>query len=97
MKLAAIPGVIAISLLFGASPATAADGKAVFEKSCAGCHKAMSPKLTEKDKWAPILKQGTNAMVASVVKGKGVMPPRGGAASNDDVKAAVEYLQTLVK
>jgi cytochrome c5 len=97
MKLTAIIGAIAISSLLGAGPAAAADGKAVFEKSCAGCHKSMSPKVTEKDKWAPILKKGQAAMVASVVKGKGVMPPKGGAASEDDVKAAVQYLETLVK
>ena len=96
MKLTAITGAIAISLL-GAGPAAAADGKAVFEKTCAGCHKSMSPKITEKDKWAPILKKGEPALVASVMKGKGVMPPKGGAASEADVKAAVQYLETLVK
>ena len=97
MKLTAIMGSIAISLLLGTGPAAAADGKAVFEKSCAGCHKAMSPKITEKAKWAPIIKKGEPAMVASVMKGKGAMPPKGGAASEADVKAAVQYLGTLVK
>ena len=72
-------------------------GKAVFDKTCAGCHKSMSPKITEKDKWAPILKQGEPAMVAAVMKGKGVMPPKGGAANEADVRAAVTYLESIVK
>jgi len=97
MKLTTVIGAMALCSLLGAGPVAAADGKAVFDKSCAGCHKSMSPKITEKDKWAPILKKGTNGMVASVMKGKGVMPPKGGAASEADVRAAVEYLQTLVK
>ncbi len=72
-------------------------GKTVFDTSCAGCHKSMSPKITEKDKWAPILKQGEPAMVAAVMKGKGAMPPKGGAANEADVRAAVKYLETIVK
>ncbi len=97
MKKTMIIGALAIGSLIAVGPAAAADGKAVFDKSCAGCHKNMSPKVTEKDKWAPILKKGEGAMVASVMKGKGVMPPKGGAASEEDVKAAVQYLETLVK
>ena len=96
MRMSVFAGALAVSALI-AAPAFAADGKAVFDKACAGCHKAMSPKLTEKDKWAPILKKGTDGMVASVMKGKGPMPAKGGAASEADVRAAVEYLQTLMK
>ena len=97
MKKTMIIGALAAGSLLVVGPAAAADGKAVFEKSCAGCHKNMSPKVSEKGKWAPILKKGEGAMVASVMKGKGVMPPKGGAASEADVKAAVQYLETLVK
>lgn len=87
-----------LAALFCMGQVVAADGKAVFEKSCAGCHKAMSPKLVgDKAKWDPIIKQGKEAMAASVIKGKGAMPPKGGAASEDDVKAAVDYLVTQIK
>jgi len=96
MKLSVFAGALASFALIAGS-AAAADGKAVFDKSCAGCHKAMSPKVTEKDKWKPILAKGTDGMVASVMKGKGPMPAKGGAASEADVRAAVEYLETLVK
>ncbi len=97
MKLAVIT-IICFAALFIMGPASAADGKAVFEKSCAVCHKMMSPKLEgEKAKWEPILKRGNAALVASVIKGKGAMPPKGGAQSDDEVKAAVEYLVTQIK
>ena len=79
------------ALMFGGQVA-AADGKAVYEKSCKGCHTAMKPKMGDKEAWAPLIKQGADALTASVVKGKPPMPPKGGAANEDDVKAAVEYM-----
>jgi len=70
----------------------AADGKAVFDKSCAGCHKIMKPKMGDKAAWAPLIAQGADALTASVMKGKKPMPPKGGAANEGDVRAAVEYI-----
>lgn len=97
MRLAMIAAA-ALVAMFGTGQVAAADGKAVFEKSCAGCHKAMSPKLTgDKAKWDVLLKQGAPALAASVIKGKGTMPPKGGAASEDDAKAATEYMLTQIK
>jgi len=78
--------------VLAATPVVAADGKAVFEKSCAGCHTAMPPKLGDKAAFAPLIKQGLDAVSASVIKGKGAMPPKGGAASDAEAKAAVEYM-----
>ena len=79
------------ALMVGAQVA-AADGKAVFDKSCAGCHKMMKPKMGDKAAWAPLIAQGEAALTASVMKGKKPMPPKGGAANEADVKAAVEYI-----
>lgn len=73
-------------------PAAAADGKAVWDKSCAGCHSVMAPKTGDKAAWAPLIKRGAADLTASTVKGKGMMPPKGGAASEADVKAAIEYI-----
>ncbi|HEY5292242.1 MAG TPA: c-type cytochrome [Burkholderiales bacterium] len=70
----------------------AADGKAVYEKTCKACHSAMKPKIGDKAVWAPLIAQGADALTASVIKGKGMMKPKGGAASDEDVKAAVEYI-----
>jgi cytochrome c5 len=76
-----------------------ADGKAVYEKSCAGCHKAMptAPKLGDKAAWAPLLKKGSKDLIASVIKGKAPMPPKGGAANDADATAATEYMIDAVK
>jgi cytochrome c5 len=98
MRLAII-GITALTTLFSIGQVAAADGKAVYDKSCGACHNNMDPKLGDKAKWGPLIKQGTDALVASVVKGKGTMPPKGGAAaaSNDDIKAAVEYIMSKAK
>jgi len=83
-------GTVAALMLGG--QVAAADGKAVYEKSCKGCHSAMKPKTGDKAAWAPLISQGADALTASVVKGKPPMPPKGGAANEADVKAAVEYI-----
>jgi len=75
-----------------AGQASAADGKAVYDKSCAGCHAALAPKLGDKAAFAPLIKKGVNAVAAVVIKGKGAMPPKGGAATDADAKAATEYM-----
>ena len=84
------------------APALAADGKAVYDKTCVACHAsgvANAPKLGDKAAWAPRVATGKDALVASVVKGKGAMPPKAGAASlsDDDIKAAVDYMIGSVK
>lgn len=71
-------GAAAASLALG--QVVAADGKAVYEKSCKACHAAMPPKLGDKAAWAPLIKKGASALTASAIKGKGAMPPKGGAA-----------------
>lgn len=85
-----VMGMVAVSTT--GLPAAAADGKAVYEKTCKGCHSAMPPKFGDKAAWAPLIKRGASDLTASVVKGKGAMPPKGGAASDEDVKAAVDYM-----
>ncbi len=84
-----------------AKPA-AGDGKAVYDKVCVACHAqsvAGSPRLGDKEAWAPRLQQGTDALVQSVLKGKGAMPPRGGAASltEAEARAAVEFMVSQSK
>lgn len=69
-----------------------ADGQAVYNQSCSACHNNLSPKIGDKAAWVPLIKKGTDALVASVVNGKGAMPPRAGNASDADIKAAVEYM-----
>lgn len=87
------------SALTGMGAAQGADGKAIYAKACAVCHNALPPKLGDKAAWDPRLKQGVDAMVAGVIKGKGTMPPRGGskALTDEELRAAVEYIAGQVK
>ncbi len=97
MKLAII-GITALTTLFSVGQVAAADGKAVYDKSCAACHNNMPPKLGDKAKWDPVFKQDNDALLASVIKGKGLMPPKAGTTlSNDDIKAGIEYMRSKVK
>ena len=82
--------------------ATVDKGKALYEQACTACHAAGiagSPKFGDKAAWAPRLGVGVDALTASVIKGKGAMPPRGAAgnASDADLKSAVEYMIAAVK
>jgi len=86
-----------VAALLAGGQVAAADGKAVYEKSCKGCHSALKPKTGDKAAWAPLIKQGEAALTASVMKGKPPMPPKGGAATEADVKAAVEYMMSQGK
>jgi cytochrome c5 len=85
-----------------AAPALAADGKAVYDKTCVACHAAgvaNAPKFGDKAAWAPRVATGKDALFNSVVKGKGAMPPKAGAADlkDDDIKAAIDYMLAAVK
>ncbi len=95
----AIVVLAAAAATFAAGTVAAADGKAIFDKNCAICHKVLEPKIGDKAQWAPRLKQGTDALVQSVLKGKGKMPAKGGHASlsEPDIKAAVLYIESQVK
>ena len=80
----------------------AVDGKAVYDKVCFACHQqsvAGSPKLGDKAAWAPRLPTGHDAMVQSVIKGKGAMPPKAGnpALSEAEIRAAVEFMVSQSK
>lgn len=98
MRLALL-GILTSTALLMPVDASAADGKAIYDKSCALCHNALPPKLGDKAAWEPRLKQGTDALVAAALKGKGAMPAKGGnaALSEADIKAAVEYMVAAVK
>ena len=87
-----------MAALVAAGPVAAADGKAVYDKTCAVCHKVMAPKLGDKAAWAPRIKLGADALTASVIKGKGAMPPKAGSTLSDaDIKDAVEYIISKAK
>ncbi|MEZ0306856.1 MAG: cytochrome c5 family protein, partial [Ramlibacter sp.] len=84
-----------------AAPAAAGGGEALYKQACFACHAtgaANAPKLGDKAAWAPRVKLGVPALVQAVVKGKGAMPPKGGtAASEAELRAAVEYMVSASK
>mgnify|MGYP003633306711 CR=1 FL=1 len=92
-------GFTAAAALLMTNQVLAVDGKEVYAKSCAGCHAVLSPKLGDKTAWELRLKQGADALMTSVLKGKGTMPAKGGNASlsEADIKAAVDYMLAQLK
>jgi len=69
---------------------------------CNACHAAGvagAPKFGDKAAWAARSKLGLDALVASVTKGKGAMPPKGAVAGATDaeLRAAVEYMLAAAK
>jgi cytochrome c5 len=95
-------GLLALATMGLAQGAMAADGKAVYEQTCAMCHAsgvANAPKFGDKAAWAPRVATGKSALVASVTNGKGAMPPKGGnaALTQGDLDAAVDYLMAAAK
>lgn len=77
-------------------------GEKLYKTACFACHgtgAAGAPKFGDKAAWAPHLEHGIDAMVENAIKGKGAMPPKGGAmnASDADIRAAVEYMVNAVK
>jgi cytochrome c5 len=95
----AAPAVVA-----AAAPAAANGGAApaLYTSICSACHiagVANAPKLGDKAAWAPRLAAGVDGLTASVIKGKGAMPPKGGAAAatDDEIKAVVSYMVANAK
>jgi cytochrome c5 len=82
---------------FGAGGGAAAGtrtGEEIVKAVCTACHQAgvaNAPKLGDKAQWAPRIEQGLNTLVASVVKGKGAMPPKAGDPSltDEEIERAV--------
>jgi cytochrome c5 len=96
---AAAPVVVAAAAA-AAAPSSDA-GKKLYDSVCMACHVAGvagAPKFGDKAAWAPRIATGMDTLYASVIKGKNAMPARGGSgASDDDIKAAVQYMVAAAK
>ena len=86
-----------------AAPAAAAGEisdtvKTTVDTICAACHiagVADAPKFGDAEAWAKREEAGVDAMVATVLSGKGAMPPKGGTQLGDEeIRQAVEYMLT---
>lgn len=76
-------------------------GKQLYDTICMGCHAAGvagAPKFGDKAAWASRSAKGMDALLASVIKGKGIMAARGGSQASDaDLKQAVQYMLAAAK
>lgn len=77
-------------------------GEQVYNKSCFTCHKtgaAGAPKVGDKTAWAPRIAKGMDALMQSAINGvPGTsMVQRGTcfACSDEELKAAIEYMTSL--
>ena len=91
---AAAPAAAATTVAAGA-------GEALYKQACAVCHVAGvagAPKFGDKAAWAARVGAGVDGLTASVIKGKGAMPPKGGSTASDaDIQAAVAFMLEAVK
>ena len=92
-------------LAVAAAPSYAADGEAVFNKTCKMCHGAGiggAPKAGDAEAWNPRIAKGNETLYDHAIHGfrdKSMMPPKGGnkTLSDEEVKAAVDYMVGLIK
>ena len=104
---AALPEAVAALAIAKTAPAaavipvSAGAGEALYKQACVVCHAAGvagAPKFGNKDSWALRIPMGVDTLTASVIKGKGAMPPKGGSTASDaDIRASVEYMLAAVK
>lgn len=78
---------------------SAVDGEAVYKKACMSCHMtgaAGAPKVGDASAWKPRIDKGAPALLQSAITGVPgtAMMARGtcGACTDDDLKAAVDYM-----
>lgn len=69
-------------------------GEEVIQLACAACHNAGvagAPKLGDEAAWADRAEAGLDTLVASVINGKGAMPPKGGnpSLSDEEIRRSV--------
>ena len=99
----AAPAVVAAATPAAAAstpaPAATIDEAAekIYKQYCFACHLsgvAEAPKTGDTEAWAARAANGFDALFASVVNGKGAMPPRAGfpQLSDDELKAGIRYL-----
>lgn len=95
------PAAVAPAAAAAVKVAAGGAGEGLYKQVCAACHAAGvagSPKFGDKAAWEPRIKTGLDMLTTSAIKGKGAMPPKGGSAASDaDIRAAVEYMVSAAR
>jgi cytochrome c5 len=98
---AAAAAPVAVAAVAAAAAPSSDAGKKLYDSICMACHAAGvagAPKFGDKSAWAPRIATGMDTLYASAIKGKNAMPAKGGSgASDDDIKAAVQYMVAAAK
>jgi cytochrome c5 len=66
-------------------------GGEIVKSVCSACHQAGvagAPKIGDKAAWGPRIKEGLKDLLATATKGKGAMPPKGGAGDLTETELA---------
>ena len=100
----AAASVLALTLAAAALPARGEPakpgirtGEEIYTDTCAACHKegvANAPKVGDRARWAPLIKEGLKELTTDAIKGKGAMPPKGGdpTLTREEISRAIVHM-----
>ncbi|KEA62749.1 Cytochrome c5 [Marinobacterium lacunae] len=97
MNKAVLGGFLSLVVMVSAQSANAQTAEETVAKHCQACHDSGlggAPKLGDQAAWAPRIEKGVDGMLATVLSGKGAMPPKGTCmgCSDDDLRAAISLM-----
>lgn len=83
-----------------AAPTGPRTGEGIVKTVCSACHEtgvSGAPKMGDKAAWAPRIATGFDALLNSALKGKNLMPAKGGdtSLSDHELALAVTYMANL--
>ena len=91
-----IDSILASSAGSGSGEMAQKSPQQLYEGACLACHAsgvAGAPKVGDGAAWQARLGDGIDALLASAIKGKGAMPPKGGSTYTDDqLRMVIEYI-----
>ncbi len=95
-----IPPLLLLACV-GFSTTVAADGKSIYNRTCAACHNlgvAGAPRLGDSEAWSERITKDKEELYRHAINGfagdDGVMPPKGGFTqlSDDEVRSVVDFM-----